>query len=196
MHLSPLCRVLFTEGCVWSLFTDFLNHIYISTSETGWLLLGERRQDECVVQAVLPPGPNAQQDNHRISFDRDWQCEMVRRLRRRRRDLLILGLAHTHPPGCERPSDADLFADRMWSGLLPGHEGVYGIGVVVGDCLEMRWWSLAYGGQEYTDLPWRIVHGKDLAAEIVTGTLASTSGVPAKRTSNEKQGIVVSNGQD
>ncbi len=156
----PLRCIVLTAGCARSIAEEGAAHAARSDAETGWLLVGRRRTDDCLVLATLPPGPKAVADRCNLSWDREWQARCYREMWETNRGVRVLGSVHTHPPeGTIYLSSADLWAFRGWVEVMDGREGAFGI--VNG---ELRWYSLRAGETAFRPLACEVEPGEDLGA--------------------------------
>jgi proteasome lid subunit RPN8/RPN11 len=183
---EPLRRVVLTDGVGHTLFEEFAAHRAAERGEeeTGWLLLGLRRQDEAVVLATLPAGAEADASVSHVRFNSAGQALGSRIVRQADRRLNIVGVVHTHPGSLRHPSDADYRGDVHWVRALRGGEGVFGIGTADRPCLEtlvaeqprphvqclgeltFSWYALAAGDARYRPLPVEFTLGPDLARPL------------------------------
>ncbi len=96
--------------------------------ETGWLLLGLRRESEAIVLATLPAGASRDAGVAHVRFNSAAQMVATRMLRQDEKRLTILGVVHTHPGTLRHPSNGDYRGDSVWVQQLRGREGIFGIG--------------------------------------------------------------------
>ncbi|MCS7166041.1 MAG: Mov34/MPN/PAD-1 family protein [Gemmatales bacterium] len=186
--LRRLERVWFSSATVKSLFDMFAEHRQSDRGEeeTGWVLLGYRREAEAVVLAALPAGSFREAGIAHVRFNTLAQAVATRILRARDRQLTVLGVAHTHPGSLRHPSRGDYEGDSQWVCQLRGREGVFGIGTVErGDQEELpivsqptenswqwrgmrfTWYALAAGDRQYRPIPVQVILGEDLAASLL-----------------------------
>jgi hypothetical protein len=191
--LEKLKRVVLTDGVGRSLFEDFARHQQSERGheETGWLLLGLRRESEALVLATLPAGASRDAGVAHVRFNSFAQMVASRVLRQQERRLGILGVVHTHPGTLRHPSNGDYRGDSVWVEQLRGREGVFGIGttektgtgptwiverprphVQRQDNRRFTWYVLGAGEREYRPLPVEYTLGPDLG--IVTQALWPT----------------------
>jgi proteasome lid subunit RPN8/RPN11 len=185
MPLRRLERVLVSSAVLQSLFDMFADHRNgdRGEEETGWVLLGYRRDAEAVVLAALPAGTNREAGVAHVRFNTLAQAVATRILRTRDRQLTILGVVHTHPGSLRHPSRGDYEGDSEWVKLLRGKEGVFGIGTVEAEQddnwlpmvaqptenswswrgMRFNWYALAAGDRNYRPIPVQVVLGEDLA---------------------------------
>ncbi|GBD36234.1 hypothetical protein HRbin36_01355 [bacterium HR36] len=187
--LRRLERVLVSSAVLQSLFDMFSEHRQSERGEeeTGWVLLGYRRQAEALVLAALPAGTFREAGVAHVRFNTLAQAVATRILRARDRQLTILGVVHTHPGSLRHPSRGDYEGDSQWVQLLRGKEGVFGIGTVEafadGDDapivsqptdnswywrgLRLSWYALAAGDRQYRAIPVQVVLGENLAEPLL-----------------------------
>src|SRR5580698_157804 len=134
-HLEKLERVVLTDGVGRTLFEEFARHQQSERGheETGWLLLGLRRETEAVVLATLPAGASRDAGVAHVRFNSAAQMVASRMLRQQERQLGIIGVVHTHPGTLRHPSNGDYSGDSVWVHQLRGREGVFGIGTLEKD---------------------------------------------------------------
>jgi hypothetical protein len=139
--LEKLKRVVLTDGVGRTLFEDFARHQASDRGheETGWILLGLRREAEAIVLATLPAGTKRDAGATHVRFDKDAQMVGSRLLRQYERRLRMLGVVHTHPGTLRHPSPGDFQGDSRWVRQLRGLEGVFGIGTVEKDKIVPEW---------------------------------------------------------
>lgn len=184
-QLGHLQRVLVSSAVLESLFDMFVEHRQSERGEeeTGWLLLGYRREQEAIVLAALPAGTFREAGVAHVRFNTLAQAVATRILRARDRQLTILGVVHTHPGTLRHPSRGDYEGDSKWVLLLPGKEGIFGIGTAEsyadGDeapvvhqptpnswywrGLRFTWYALGAGDHNYRAIPVQVVLGENLA---------------------------------
>ncbi len=140
-HLEKLERVVLTDGVGRTLFEDFARHHASDRGheETGWILLGLRRESEAVVLATLPAGANRDAGAGHVRFNKEAQMVGSRLLRQFERRLRMLGVVHTHPGTLRHPSAGDFQGDSRWVHQLRGLEGVFGIGTIEKDKTLPEW---------------------------------------------------------
>lgn len=186
-NLLPLRRVVLTDEVGRTLFEEFAEHQAGARGEdeTGWLLLGYRREDEAVVLATLPAGTQCNAGVAHVHFNSLGQVIGSRIVRQRDRRLTTLGVVHTHPGSMRHPSDADLRGDRRWVAQLRGQEGVFGIGTADGPterngfvsdqprphvqtwgALAFSWYVLREEERQYRTIPVEVMFGPDLARPL------------------------------
>src|SRR5438105_1121077 len=126
----PLERVILSDGVNRTLFEEYAAHRRNEQGdrETGWLLLGLRREDEAIVLATLPAGARSDAGVSHVRFNSAAQALGSRIVRQKDRGLVALGVVHTHPGSLRHPSDGDYQGDCQWVSCLRGQEGVFGIG--------------------------------------------------------------------
>ena len=184
--LEPLRHVVLTDGVSRTLFEEYERHRAGSRreEETGWVLLGHRRGCEAVALASLPAGEMRDAGVAHVRFHREVQACATRILWQEDDKLTIVGVVHTHPGSLRHPSHGDYQGDVQWVELLPGQEGVFGIGTFWGKAadspaalqpsdnalayrgLRFDWYALAAGDANYRPLPVRMTIGPDLAAAL------------------------------
>lgn len=186
--LEPLERVTLTDGVCRALFTQFREHRATDRGleETGWVLMGLRRETDALVLATLPAGAGREAGEAHVRFNADAQAVASRILRQADRRLTILGIVHTHPGSLRRPSGGDFEGDRRWVPLLRGQQGVFGIGTADAPAddladwvaiqpkehvqyhqgLRFSWYALATGDADYRSLPVVLTLGPDLALPL------------------------------
>jgi hypothetical protein len=183
LHFDRLRRVALTDGVGRTLFEDFASHCASERGheETGWILLGERRESESIVLATLPAGAHRDAGAAHVRFDSAAQMVGSRLLRRFDRKLCVLGVVHTHPGSMRHPSAGDFRGDSLWVHQLRGREGLFGIGTVEKDALQppwlverarphvhrqgklrFTWFALAAGDRRYRKIPVEFTIGPDL----------------------------------
>ena len=182
-QLEKLERVVLTDGVGRTLFEEFARHQKSDRGheETGWLLLGLRRETEAVVLATLPAGASRDAGVAHVRFNSAAQMVASRILRQEERQLSILGVVHTHPGTLRHPSKGDYAGDSLWVHQLRGHEGVFGIGTLEKDDSgppwlverprphiqrqgkrRFTWYALAAGDAGYRTIPVEFTLGPDL----------------------------------
>src|SRR5580698_6549248 len=182
-HLEKLERVVLTDGVGRTLFEEFARHQQSERGheETGWLLLGLRRETEAVVLATLPAGASRDAGVAHVRFNSAAQMVASRMLRQQERQLGILGVVHTHPGTLRHPSNGDYSGDSVWVHQLRGREGVFGIGTLEKDEIgppwlverprphvqrqgkrRFTWYALAAGEAAYRTIPVDYTLGPDL----------------------------------
>jgi proteasome lid subunit RPN8/RPN11 len=177
----PMRRVLLTDEIGRTLFEEYQAHRQGTRGgeEIGWVLLGERREDEVLVLATLPAGTARSASNVHVRFDSDAQALGSRVVRHKGKRLTIVGVVHTHPGSLRHPSEGDYQGDRTWVGQLRGGEGVFGIGTadgphVDGSAVHMQiqgelcfsWYALGQDDRRYRRLPVETTPGPDLARPL------------------------------
>lgn len=186
VRCERLEHVDLTDEVSRTLFEEFAAHraSQRGEEEIGWLLMGHRLERRAVVTATLPAGAAREAGVAHIRFNADAQAVASRYLRHQDRQLVILGVVHTHPGTLRHPSKGDLHGDQQWVKLLRGREGVFGIGTAEGDegaaavahqpkphvqlwqGLRFTWYALAEGDRTYRPLPVQITLGPDLALPL------------------------------
>ena len=182
-QLEKLKRVVLTDGVGRTLFEEFSRHQQSQRGheETGWLLLGLRRETEAVVLATLPAGASRDAGVAHVRFNSAAQMVASRILRQHERQLGILGVVHTHPGTLRHPSNGDYDGDCLWVHQLRGREGVFGIGTLEKDEVSppwlverprphiqrqgkrrFTWYALAAGDAGYRTIPVEFTLGPDL----------------------------------
>ena len=183
----PLERVVLTDGVNRTLFEEFAAHRREEhgDTETGWFLLGHRKEDEAIVLATLPAGAHRDSGVAHVRFDSSAQAIASCMVRQRDRTLRPLGIVHTHPGSLRHPSDGDYQGDSEWVRCLRGQEGVFGIGTVgtlvhepvayahqprpnvqTLDEMMLSWYALRRGDATYRPLPVTLTLGPDLARPL------------------------------
>jgi proteasome lid subunit RPN8/RPN11 len=183
--LEKLKRLVLTDGVGRSLFEDFARHQLSERGheETGWLLLGLRRESEAIVLATLPAGATRDAGVAHVRFNSSAQMVASRVLRQQERRLAILGVVHTHPGTLRHPSSGDYRGDSVWVQQLRGREGVFGIGTLEKENgsppwlverprphvqrqgnRRFSWYVLAAGDRDYRTLPVEYTLGPDLGS--------------------------------
>ncbi len=182
----PLDRVVLTDEVSRTLFEEYEAHRQgpRGEEETGWVLLGHRREKEAVVLATLPAGARSEAGIAHVRFNSEAQAVASRMVRRIDRQLGIVGIVHTHPGSLRHPSGGDYDGDRQWVRLLRGGEGVFGIGTAdakkaeAGVALQPKphsqcflglrftWYALAEEDRRYRPLPVSWTIGPDLARPL------------------------------
>jgi proteasome lid subunit RPN8/RPN11 len=185
-ELQPIQRLLITDEVSRTLFQEYSEHRSSQRGheETGWLLLGLRREAECVALATLPAGALRDAGEGHILFNLDAQAVGSRIVRQRERSLVILGVVHTHPGSLRHPSQSDFRGDIKWIESLRGQEGIFGIGthdpkakpseladhpkshVQTFGAFRFDWYKLASGERNYQTLPVEITIGPELASSL------------------------------
>src|SRR5262249_5603471 len=127
-----LRHIIITDGVGRALFEEYALHEKSSRGdeETGWLLLGVRKEEEALVLATLPAGVEYDAGASHVHFNSQGQAVGSRIVRQVDKRLTVLGVVHTHPGSLRHPSDGDFRADSEWVARLRGQEGVFGIGTV------------------------------------------------------------------
>jgi proteasome lid subunit RPN8/RPN11 len=188
----PLAELVLTDGVSRTLFRQYEEHRREARGreETGWVLLGHRLENRAIALAALPAGAEREAGVAHVRFNTLAQAVASRILRQEDRQLGILGVVHTHPGSLRHPSDGDFEGDSAWVRLLPGQEGVFGIGTADGrlwldgetedygiqpaagcQCyrgLRFDWYALASGEADYRSLPVRLTNGPDRAEPLQT----------------------------
>lgn len=183
----PLQRVVLTDGVGHTLFEEYAEHLDTGRGdeETGWLLLGVRREHDALVLATLPAGAARDAGVGHVQFNSNGQSLGSRIVRQADRRLMLLGVVHTHPGSLRHPSDGDYRGDSIWVGQLRGQEGIFGIGTTDAvpangtevaqqpkpnvQCLgklRLSWYALREGDKHYRSLPVEITLGPDLARPL------------------------------
>ncbi len=182
----PLDRLVLTDGVSRTLFEEYDAHRRgpRGEEETGWMLLGHRREKEAVALATLPAGTRSEAGIAHVRFNSEAQAVASRMVRRLDRQLGILGVVHTHPGSLRHPSSGDYDGDRPWVRQLRGGEGVFGIGTADGrkaeaavatqpkphsQCylgLRFTWYALGEEDRRYRPLPVSLTIGPDLARPL------------------------------
>jgi proteasome lid subunit RPN8/RPN11 len=184
----PLENLVLTDGVSRTLFDEYAQHRAGERGheETGWLLMGYRREKEALALATLPAGVQAEAGVAHVRFNSAAQAFATRILYRQDPRLRIVGVVHTHPGTLRRPSSGDLEGDREWVEQLRGGEGVFGIGTADGEVngwppdvatqpkphvqrlggLQFTWYALAAGDRRYRRMPVRLTIGPDLAQPL------------------------------
>ena len=183
-----LGSVVLTDGVSRTLFEEYAQHRHDvrGEEETGWILMGLRREDEAIALATLPAGAEREAGVAHVRFNTTAQAVASRILRQEDRRLGIVGLVHTHPGSLRHPSSGDYRGDRRWVRLLRGQEGVFGIGTADGEddlinpqvatqpkkhcqCymgFRFSWYALAAEDRAYRPLPVTMTIGPDLALPL------------------------------
>jgi proteasome lid subunit RPN8/RPN11 len=182
-QFEKLNRLILTDGVGRTLFEDFARHQQSERGheETGWLLLGLRRETEAIVLATLPAGASRDAGVAHVRFNSSAQMVASRILRQEERRLGILGVVHTHPGTLRHPSSGDYRGDSVWVQQLRGREGVFGIGTLEKESAgppwlverprphvqrqgkrRFSWYALGAGDREYRKLPVEYTLGPDL----------------------------------
>ncbi len=182
-QFEKLKRVVLTDGVGRTLFEEFVRHQQSERGheETGWLLLGLRRETEAIVLATLPAGASRDAGVAHVRFNSAAQMVATRMLRQEERRLSILGVVHTHPGTLRHPSNGDYRGDSVWVQQLRGREGVFGIGTLEkeeagpGWLVErprphiqrqgrrrFTWYALGAGDAAYRTVPVEYTLGPDL----------------------------------
>jgi hypothetical protein len=152
--------------------------------------MGLRRRDEALILATLPAGTQREAGIAHVWFNATAQAVASRVLRQEDRQLVALGVVHTHPGSLRHPSNGDYEGDREWVRInhkqLRGGEGVFGIGTADGaregtnplvafqtkrnnQCylgLRFTWYALGVGERNYRPLPVQLTIGPDLARPL------------------------------
>jgi hypothetical protein len=184
----PLKSVVLTDDVGRTLFEEYAAHRASARGdeETGWILLGIRRDEEALVLATLPAGTGRNAGVGHVLFNSAGQAVASRIVRQKDRRLAMLGVVHTHPGSLRHPSDGDYRGDSQWVGQLRGGEGVFGIGTADGlpegngtavayqprshvqclDKLRFSWYALRQGEYNYRALPVGYTLGPDLARPL------------------------------
>jgi proteasome lid subunit RPN8/RPN11 len=183
----PLQRVVLTDGVGRTLFEEYADHRggFRGDEETGWVLLGTRKETEAIVLGTLPAGTERDAGVGHVQFNSAAQIVGSRIVRQMDRSLTIVGVVHTHPGSLRHPSDGDLRGDSIWVGQLRGKEGIFGIGTGDGkpgtgipvayqpkpnmhclDKLRFSWYALRDGDKNYRPLPVDLTIGPDLARPL------------------------------
>jgi proteasome lid subunit RPN8/RPN11 len=167
-----------------TLFDEYADHRQTDRSEeeTGWLLLGQREEEQAIIRATLPAGADREAGEAHVRFNSTAQAVASRIARHADRRLALLGVVHTHPGSLRHPSDGDFRGDIRWVGQLRGAEGVFAIGTADGEGSEeieqprasvqrrgeltFCWYSLRHGAKRYHPIPVQLVDGPDLAAPL------------------------------
>jgi hypothetical protein len=170
-----------------TLFAEFAAHRVSDRGgeETGWALLGLRRADEAVVLGTLPAGAGREADEAHVKFNSAAQAFASRVVRQGHRQLMLLGVVHTHPGSLRHPSSGDFRGDVRWVANLRGAEGVFGIGTADAapnpdagiswqpapnvQCLGelcLSWYALGAQDRNYRPLPVDLIIGPDMAAPL------------------------------
>lgn len=181
---KPLRRILLHRGVAQTLFDEYAEHRQTDRSdeETGWLLLGQREEEQAIIRATLPAGADREAGEAHVRFNSTAQAVASRIARQADRRLALLGVVHTHPGSLRHPSDGDFRGDIRWVGQLRGAEGVFAIGTADGEGSEeieqprasvqrlrdltFCWYSLRHGAKRYHPIPVQLVDGPDLAAAL------------------------------
>jgi proteasome lid subunit RPN8/RPN11 len=180
---EKLERVVLTDGVGRTLFEEFAKHQKSERGheETGWLLLGLRRENEAIVLATLPAGASRDAGVAHVRFNSAAQMVASRILRQTERRLGILGVVHTHPGTLRHPSNGDYSGDSVWVHQLRGREGIFGIGTLEKDEAgpgwlverprphvqrqgrrRLTWYALGAGDAAYRTIPVEYTLGPDL----------------------------------
>lgn len=184
---APLERLVLTDEVCRTLFSDFAGHRAGARGdeEIGWLLLGRREETHALALATLPAGTERNAGFAHVQFNSNAQALGSRILRQLDKQLVLLGVVHTHPGSLRHPSGGDFRGDSAWVGKLRGGEGVFGIGTaegnesaagkllqmpechrqVLGD-LDFSWYVLGQGDSRYRRLPTDTTLGPDLARPL------------------------------
>jgi proteasome lid subunit RPN8/RPN11 len=185
---APLKRLILADDVGRTLFEEFAAHQAGTRGEeeTGWVLLGVRREEEAVVLATLPAGAARDAGVGHVQFNSWGQVLGSRIVRQADRRLTIVGVVHTHPGSLRHPSDGDYRGDSIWVGQLRGTEGIFGIGTADNSSdghgavvayqprpnvqclgkLRFSWYSLRAGERSYRPLPVEYTLGPDLARPL------------------------------
>lgn len=113
--------------------------------ETGWLLLGTVEGERVAVLHAIPAGPFALRGPRYFAFDTHYVLAEMRRLQAADARLVVLGAAHTHPPGLRSPSQWDLAGDARMVRRLAQRFGIFCI--VAGDV--RHWYVLRRGDRTF-----------------------------------------------
>ncbi len=90
--------------------------------ETGGLLVGYRREEHQVIEAVIQAGPHARHAPDRFEPDHEWQCEQLDSLYLRSNGrLAYLGEWHSHPNSSASMSSLDKRTLRSIAKYSPAH---------------------------------------------------------------------------
>jgi hypothetical protein len=185
----PLERLVLTDEVSRTLFEEYEGHRRgpRGEEETGWVLLGHRREKEAVALATLPAGARSEAGIAHVRFNSEAQVVASRMVRRVDRQLGILGVVHTHPGSLRHPSGGDYEGDKQWVRLLRGNEGVFAIGTAdakqgaAGELpmaiqpkpnsqcflgLRFTWYALGEQDRKYRPLPLTVTIGPDLARPL------------------------------
>ena len=135
---KPLRRILLHRGVAQTLFDEYAEHRRTDRSEeeTGWLLLGQREEEQAIIRATLPAGADREAGEAHVRFNSTAHAVASRIARQADRRLALLGVVHTHPGSLRHPSDGDFRGDIRWVGQLRGAEGVFAIGTADGEGAE------------------------------------------------------------
>ncbi|HEV8063141.1 MAG TPA: Mov34/MPN/PAD-1 family protein [Gemmataceae bacterium] len=192
-QFEKLKRVVLTDGVGRTLFEEFVRHQQSERGheETGWLLLGLRRETEAIVLATLPAGASRDAGVAHVRFNSAAQMVATRMLRQEEKRLSILGVVHTHPGTLRHPSNGDYRGDSVWVQQLRGREGVFGIGTLEKEEAgpswlverprphiqrqgrrRFTWYALGAGDAAYRTVPVEYTLGPDLG--IATHSAWST----------------------
>ena len=181
--IGPIARLVVADEVSRTLFAEYAAHRASSRGheEIGWTLLGIRQDDEAIVLATLPAGVNRSAGATHVQFNSIAQELACRIVRQSHRQLMPLGLLHTHPGSMRHPSDGDYRGDINWVEGLRGGQGVFGIGTASEqpgrvpavheqerESLTFSWYTLSAGERNYRDVPVSIEPGPDLALELRT----------------------------
>ncbi len=180
-------RLVLTDEVSRILFTEFAEHRETErgNEETGWVLLGIRHADEAIALATVPAGAQRDAGGSHVRFNPTAQAFASRVVRQGNKQLILLGVVHTHPGSLRHPSDGDYRGDIAWVENLRNKEGIFGIGTAdanrhpprnvawqpsanvqcLGD-LCLSWYSLGTGDRNYRPLPVDLTIGPDLAANL------------------------------
>jgi len=183
----PLQRVVLTDGVSRTLFEEYEAHRREEQgqNETGWMLLGLRKEDEVVVLATLPAGAHSDAGVAHVHFNQCAQAIGSVIVRQAHRGLNAVGVVHTHPGSLRHPSDGDYQGDIEWVRNRRGQEAVFGIGTIGADGFEpvryghqprpnvqslgemmLSWYALRSGDATYRPLPVAMTLGPDLARPL------------------------------
>jgi hypothetical protein len=169
------------------LFAEFESHLKSERGreETGWVLMGVRRADEAIALATLPAGAERDAGDAHVRFNPEAQALASRIVRQDAKQLVMLGVVHTHPGSLRHPSQGDYRGDIAWVPNLRGGQAVFGIGTAdarnhapsnvgwqpspnvqcLGD-LCLSWYSLGAGDRNYRPLPVELTIGPDAACHL------------------------------
>lgn len=93
--------------------------------ETGWLLIGTIDGDQVTVLHAIAGGPRAIRGPRYFAFDSRHVAREFQKLQAEDPRLVILGAAHTHPPGLRSPSQWDLEGDARMVRRLAQRFGIF-----------------------------------------------------------------------
>jgi len=187
VRYGPLERVELTDEVSRTLFEEYAAHRLTDRGheEIGWMLLGTRGERDALVLATLPAGDERSASSVHVRFNSHAQAVAARMVRQWNRQLVILGIVHTHPGSMRHPSDGDLSGDRVWIQQLRGREGIFAIGTADApkhspdgvmwqptdtvQCLtELRlsWYTLRHGEYRYRPMDVTLTVGPDYARPL------------------------------